>query len=178
MTVCVCVFIHGLSHRGLGAGNRPQEYGHAGLIFTQEWRGYTLVTVLSHFPHGQALPHEWKQDFPWRNTLGSREAGKEVGLREQLQSLGCIRLFVTPWTVAQWVPLSSTISWSLLKFLSIQSVMLPNHLIVCHPLLLLPSLFPSIKVFSNESAFPIRSVGQGEKTSLSKDKRVSWGWTM
>ena len=44
----VCLFIHVLSHRGLGAGKRPQEYGHAGLIFTQERRGHTLGTVLSH----------------------------------------------------------------------------------------------------------------------------------
>ena len=55
------------------------------------------------------------------------------------------------WTVAPRVPLSSTLSWSLLKFMSIESVMLPNHLVLCHPLLL-PSVFPSIKVFSKESA--------------------------
>ena len=54
------------------------------------------------------------------------------------------------------VPLSSTISWSLLKFTSIELVMLPNHLILCCPPLLLPSIFPSIRVFSNESDFCIR----------------------
>ena len=53
-------------------------------------------------------------------------------------------------------PLSSTISQSLLKFMSIELAMLPNHLILCHPLLLLPSLFPIIRVFSNESSFSIR----------------------
>ena len=53
-------------------------------------------------------------------------------------------------------PLSFTISWSLLKLMSIESVMLSNHLILCHPLLLLPSIFPSIKVFSSELAFCIR----------------------
>ena len=63
---------------------------------------------------------------------------------------------MTPWTVAYQAPLSSTISWSLLKFMSIESVMLSSHLILFHLLLLLPSIFPSIKVFSSESALHIR----------------------
>ena len=63
--------------------------------------------------------------------------------------------FVTPWTVAHQTSLSFTISWSLLKLMSIEFVMPPNHLILCHPLLLLPSVFPSIRVFSNESALCI-----------------------
>ena len=67
------------------------------------------------------------------------------------------QLFVTPWTAAHQAPLSFTLSWSLLKFMSIESVMLSNHLIFCYPLLLLPSVFPSIKVFSNEWALCIRS---------------------
>ena len=67
-----------------------------------------------------------------------------------------VRLFETPWTVAHKAPLSSTISWSLLKFMSIESVMLSNHLILRHPLFLLPSVFPSIRVFSNEVALHIR----------------------
>ena len=57
-----------------------------------------------------------------------------------------------PWTTACQDTLSSTISWSWLKLMSIESVVLSNHLTLCHPLLLLPSIFPSIKVFSNESA--------------------------
>ena len=62
---------------------------------------------------------------------------------------------MTPWTAARQAPLSSTISRSLLGFMSIESVMLSNHLILCCPLLLLPSIFPSTRVFSNESALPI-----------------------
>ena len=62
----------------------------------------------------------------------------------------------TPWTAARQAPLSSSVSWSLLKFMSSESVMLSNHLILCRPLLLLPSIFPSIRVFSNELAFHIR----------------------
>ena len=67
----------------------------------------------------------------------------------------CVRLFMTPRTVAHQALLSSTISRSLLKFMSIESEMLSNRLILCHPLLLLPSIFPSIRVFSNKSALSI-----------------------
>ena len=72
------------------------------------------------------------------------------------QSLSRVRLFVTPWTATRQASLSITNSWSLLTLMSIESVMPSNHLILCHPLLLLPSIFPSIRVFSNESALPIR----------------------
>ena len=72
-----------------------------------------------------------------------------------VQLLSCVRLFVTPWTAADQASLSFTISRSLLKLLSIESVM-PSNLILCCPLLLLPSIFPSIRVFSNESALHIR----------------------
>ena len=71
-------------------------------------------------------------------------------------SLSRVQLFATPWTAAQQAALSITISWNLLKFMSIELMMLSNHLILCHPLLLLPSIFPSIKVFSNASAVKIR----------------------
>ena len=68
-----------------------------------------------------------------------------------VQSLSCV-LFATPWSAACQSSLSFTISWRLLKFISIKLVMLSNHLILCHPLLLLPSIFPSIRVFSSESS--------------------------
>ena len=73
-----------------------------------------------------------------------------------VQLLGCVRLFVTPWTAAHQASLSFTIFWSLLKLKSIESVMPSNYLILCCPLLLLPSLFPSIRAFSNESDLHIR----------------------
>ena len=73
-----------------------------------------------------------------------------------VQSLSHVQFFVPPWTAAHQASLSFTVSPSLLKFMSIESVMLSNHLIVCHPLLLLPSVFPSINVFSSESALCIR----------------------
>ena len=72
------------------------------------------------------------------------------------QLLSCVQLFAIPRTTAHQSSLSFTISWSLLKLMSIKSVRSSNHLILCHPLLLLPSIFPSIRVFSNESALCIR----------------------
>ena len=73
-----------------------------------------------------------------------------------VQSLSHVQLFVTPWTTACQACLSITNSWSSPKPMSIESVMPSKHFILCHPLLLLPSIFPSIRVFSNESALHIR----------------------
>ena len=73
-----------------------------------------------------------------------------------IQSLTHVRLFVTPWTAARQASLSITNFRSLLKLMSIESVMPSNHLILPHPLLLQPSIFPSIRVFSNESVLRIR----------------------
>ena len=73
-----------------------------------------------------------------------------------VQSLSCVQLFATPWTAACQASLSITNSGSLPKLMSIESVMAFNHLILCGPLLLLPSIFPSIRVFSNESALCIK----------------------
>ena len=73
-----------------------------------------------------------------------------------VQSLSHVRLFVNPWTAACQASLSIANSWSLLKLMSIELVMPSNHLILCGPLLLLPSIFPSIRVFSKESALHIR----------------------
>ena len=73
-----------------------------------------------------------------------------------VQLLSCIWLFLTPWTAACQASLSLTKSRSLLKLMSIESVMPSNHLILCRPLLLLPSTFPSLRVFSNESVLHIR----------------------
>ena len=75
---------------------------------------------------------------------------------DDVQSLSPVQLFTTPWTAACQTSLSFTVSWSWLKLMSIESMMPPNHLILCCPLLLLPSIFPRISVFSNESTFCIR----------------------
>ena len=73
-----------------------------------------------------------------------------------IQRLSRVQLFVTPWTAARQAFLSTTMSWSLLKCMSIESVMLSNHLILCCLLVLLPSIFPSIRVFCNESVLHVR----------------------
>ena len=73
-----------------------------------------------------------------------------------VQLLSCVQLFATPCTTAHQTSLSITNSKSLIKLMSIQSVMPSNHLILCHPLLFLPSIFPIIRVFSNESVLRIR----------------------
>ena len=72
-----------------------------------------------------------------------------------IQSLSCVQLFETPWTAANQASLSISNSWSLLKLMPIKSVMSSNHLILCQPFIL-PSVFPSMRIFSNESALHIR----------------------
>ena len=113
-----------------------------------------------------------KQHFMGNSALQSvkyLEAGRKKGRyiqtwvldssnpRVVVQLLSRVRLFATPWAAARQASLSFTISWSLLKLMAIESVMPSNHLLLCHPLLLLPSIFPSIRrIFSNESALHIR----------------------
>ena len=93
------------------------------------------------------VKQNWTEIF---NTKGAWDKFSSV------QSFSCVRLFATPWTAARQASLSITNSQSLPKLMSIESVMPSNHLILCRPLLLLPSIFPSIRVFSNESALCIR----------------------
>ena len=77
-------------------------------------------------------------------------------LSQSVQSLSCVRLFATPWIAAHQASLSITNSRSSLKLMSIESVMPSSHLILCHPLLLLPPILPSIRVFSNKSTLRMR----------------------
>ena len=79
----------------------------------------------------------------------------------------------TPWTVARQAPLSSTISWSLLKFMSIESVMLSNHLILCHLLLLLPPIFSSNIQYIYNKMSPVKEVGRRKGSEEKKQKRKS-----
>ena len=88
-------------------------------------------------------------------------------LISSVQSLNHVLLFVTPWTVSHQASLSITNSQSFLKLMSMESIMPFNHLILCHPLLLLPSIFPSIRVFSNESVLRIRWPNIGVSASAS-----------
>ena len=81
-------------------------------------------------------------------------------------SVSRVQLFATPWTAARQVSLSFSISWSSLELMSIESVMPSNHLILCRPLLLLPSIFPSIRIFSNESGLHISDQSIGSSVSV------------
>ena len=93
--------------------------------------------------------------FPWiQCSTCSWGGNRKCSIVVQL--LSRVQLSATPWTTAYQASLSSTVSWSLLKLMSIESVMPSSHLIICHSLLLLPSVFPSIRVFSSESALHIR----------------------
>ena len=100
-----------------------------------------------------------------------------------VQSLSHVQLFVTPWTAAHQTSLSFNVSLSLLKLMSIESVMPFNHLILCCPLLLLPSIFPSIRVFYSESALHIRwtkywrfrfSINSSNEYSGLSSFRIDW----
>ena len=93
-----------------------------------------------------------------------------------------VRLFATPWTPAHQASLSITISWNLLKFVPIESAMPSNHLILCHPLLLLPSIFPSIRVFPMNQFFTSsgQSLGVSASASVLPMNIQDWfplGWT-
>ena len=100
-----------------------------------------------------------------------------------VQSLSCVRLFVTLRTAAPQASLSFTVSWNLLKLMCIESVMPSNHLILCHPLLLLPLIFPNIRVFSNETVHCIRwpsywnfsySISLSNECSVLISFRIDW----
>ena len=91
--------------------------------------------------------------FHWQDNSSSYQPSVQFS---SVQSLSHIRLFATPWTAARQASLSINHSRSLLKLMSTELVIPSNHLILCHPLLLSPSIFPSIRVFSNESALCIR----------------------
>ena len=127
----------------LSMGFSRQEY----------WSGFP-------FPTSGELPDPGiKPDSPslQADSWPTEPPGKIFFLHfSSVQSLSHVRLFVTVWIAARQASLSITNSWSLLKLMSIELVMPSNHFILCRPLLLLPSIFPSIRIFSNESVLHIR----------------------
>ena len=110
------------------------------LLFIVGWLGVSLK--LSYW-----FPCFWLNLFSWYNFY-------QVGVA--FQSCNVVRLLATPWTAAHQASLSFTISWTLLKLMSIESVMPSRHLILCRPLLLLPSIFLNIRIFLSESVLRIR----------------------
>ena len=114
-------------------------------IYIGTWRRQNCGTW--NFSWNTMADSEWIED--------SRKGGCDM-LFIVVQLPSHVQLFATPRTAARWTSLSLTISWSFPKFVPIESVMPSNHLIFCCPVLLLPSIFPSIRVFSKESALYIR----------------------
>ena len=108
------------------------------------------------------VAHSWEENRGWWCKCNHPRIMTKLGCRDHVKVFGSIQLlshvwlFATPWTAAHQASLSITNSQSPSKPMSIESVMPPNHLILCHPLLLLPSIFPSIRVFSNESTIRTR----------------------
>ena len=123
----------------------------------------------------------WKDwVFPWHHRCFYFNAIYRVFV---VQMLSHVWLFMTPWTAAHQTPLSSSISRRLLKLMSIESIMPSNHLILCHPLLFSPSIIPSIRVFSNESALRTRwpkywsfisSISPSSEYSRLSSFRIDW----
>ena len=128
--------------QGLRRESRRREVGMA-------IKGQHDGNVLCQYPSCDIVPRFYK--MLWWGKLG------KLNLQfSSVQSLSPVRLFATPRTAAHQASLTITNSWSLLKLMSIGSVMPSNHLILCCPLLLLPPVFPSIRVFSSESVVCIR----------------------
>ena len=113
----------------------------------------TLRIILSHYLFQECfhrLKSEYGTEATANNNLGLS------GLFVVIQLLCHVQLFATPWAMAYQASLSFTVSWGLLRFMLIESMALSNYFILCCPLLPLPSIFPSISIFSNESALHIR----------------------
>ena len=125
------------------------------------WSIWTVELCMVHLNNQSATPACGQEDAiphsrsPWDCISAQFQQKPHISF-SSVQSISRVRLFVTPWIAARQASLSITNSQSPLKPMSIESVMPSNHLILRGPLLLLPSIFPSIRVFSNESALLIR----------------------
>ena len=139
------------------------------ILFSHMWRHlYCLLTHTESGVWGHEEMNLIHNVDPTVNTSLWR-----IILVAAVQSFSRVQLFATPWTSARQASLSFTVSWSLLRVMSIESVMPSSHLILCHPLLLLFSIFPSIMVLSNESALHIRwPKYRSFSISISPKKRI------
>ena len=138
------------------------------------WKMEMTVSRLECHIWGEVTAHDFKgQDTRKAACL---IAGVQIQF-SSVQSLSCVWLFVTPWTAACQASLSITNSQSSLKLMSIKSVMPSSHLILCHPLLFLPLIPPSIRVFSNESVLCIRWPNTGVSALASVLPKNTKGWS-
>ena len=140
---------HGEWPRGAKRGQQPLILGHGG-------QGVGVRGSVTLLWEGLAVGNRRLVLLHWLCCSFPGWSRASQPLLSSIQLLSRVQLFATPWTAAHQASLSITNSQSLLKRMSIESAMPSNHLILCHPLLLLPSVFPSIRVFSNESVLRIR----------------------
>ena len=128
------------------------------MIPTRPWapQGLEICLICLHIFNVNVSTMPCLKEYRIWRDLSSNLVPVLPGWLSSVQSLSCVRLFATPWTTAGQASLSITNSRSPPKPMSIESVMPSSHLILCRPLLLLPSIFPSIGVFSNKSALCIR----------------------
>ena len=132
-------------------GMCKDHQGTAAVLKKLEWNREKVLLMIQ----GYVSKKSKNEDLKRRDDVEQLELSSTAG-RNVIQSLSRAWLLTTPWTAAHQASLSLIISQNLLNFMSIESLMPTDHLILCHPLLLLPSTFPSIKVSSNESALHIR----------------------
>ena len=146
----------GFSTTGSPRGTRGKEWMEVQVLCSRSLTGES--SWASHILNRKSVlsGNRLQAFFSVSNSLFSPYPFRPLPVSQSVQSLSRVRLFLTPWTSARQASLSITNSWSLLKLMSIKSVMPSKHLILCCPLLLLPSIFPSITVFSNESVLCIR----------------------
>ena len=131
----------------IGKTPRKRKWQPTPILLLGKSHGYGSLAVYSPWGHKRVRHHSVDMN------LVTEQQHQRLTV---VQPLSRVQLFATPRTAARQASLSFTISWNWLKLMSIELVKPCNHLIVCHPLLLLPPIFPSIRVFSNESVFPAR----------------------
>ena len=139
--------------------NREALYHFLLYMETVSFYNLNIQTVILLRPSFDLKYLEWecRKQFAMQFCLiAIKDQAQNLVVAVVAQLLSCVRLFVGPWTAARQASLSFTVSQSFLKLLSIKSVILCNHLILYHPLLLLPSIFPSSRLFPNKSAVHIR----------------------
>ena len=148
----------------------------------QQWLKTKIYNCSSHIPSFQPLSLTCTYHSSSVDILHNFITYLFSGYISSVQSLSHVQLFATPWTAARQASLSITNSRSLPKLMSTESVMPSNHLILCHPLLLLPSIFSSIRVFSNSQLFASggQRIGVSASTSILPMNTQDWsplGWT-
>ena len=135
----------------------PHQLFSVGLVSISQWLSFSHI----HGPHLKGIVQIWGKEgmencfYYWKIKV-SLVLTYSIFQFSSVQLLSHVWLYATPWITAPQASLSITNSWSLLKLMSIELVMTSNHLILCNPLLLLPSIFPRIRVLYNESALHVR----------------------